>query len=288
LPDWYRRWAEQRGAVWVVLRIVVVVAAIVLIRNGLVTYIVIAVALVDTYLRGAVRTGRSLAEIGLDPKRAASGLGSGFALGAGVLTLAVAIFAIFGWYDPVEFAPGGGFSREFGAAVVFFALVAVVEELLFRGMVFRFLERKAGTWVAVALSAVAFGFLHITNPNATTWAATGLAIEAGVLFAAIYIATRSLWTCVGLHWAWNLFEGPVFGTPVSGQKFDVLIRADITGPELWTGGSFGPEGGLVVLLIGGLLGAALLVYAQRTGKLVSREASRSTPELQPESPPDSP
>lgn len=279
MPEWYRRWAEQRGALWVVLRIVVVIGAVVVTRSGLVLYVVLALAIADAYVRHAERTGRSLADIGLDPHRAAAGLGSGFAFGAAAITVTVAVFAVLGWYRYVGFAPGGGFSRQFGAAVVLFALVAVVEELLFRGMLFRFLERKAGSWFAIVFSAAAFGFTHMPNPNASIRSSIGLSIEAGVLFAAIYLATRSLWTCIGLHWSWNLFEGPVFGMPVSGQKFDVLTRADINGPELWTGGSFGPEAGLVLIFLGGVLGAALLVYAHRKGLLIP--PFRSDPEPSP-------
>jgi membrane protease YdiL (CAAX protease family) len=264
--------------VWVVLRIVVVIAAVVVTQSGLVFYVVLALAIADAYVRRAVRTGRSLADIGLDPNRAAAGLASGFALGAAAITITVALFAVLGWYRYVEFAPGGGFSRQLGAAFVFFALVAVVEELLFRGMLFRFVELKTGSWLAIAFSAAAFGLTHYPNPNASLRSSVGLMIEAGVLFAAIYLATRSLWTCIGLHWSWNLFEGPVFGMPVSGQQFDVLTRAEIDGPELWTGGSFGPEAGLVLIVLGGLLGAVLLVHAHGKGHFVdrpSRGGSRS-------------
>ncbi len=68
----------------------------------------------------------------------------------------------------------------------------------------------------MVISALFFGFGHRGNPGATWVSSLAIAVEAGALLAAAYVATRSLWMPIGLHWAWNLFEGPVWGTPVSG------------------------------------------------------------------------
>jgi len=152
--------------------------------------------------------------------------------------------------------------------VIFLFAVAIFEELFVRGIVFRLLEQALGTWLAIGVSAVVFGFGHRGNPGATLVSSVGIAIEAGVLFAAVYVATRSLWIPVGLHWAWNLFEGPVWGARVSGNEMPALLTGEVHGPELLTGGSFGPEAGLVCILFGTGLGAAFLVLAVRREQII--------------------
>ena len=88
-----------------------------------------------------------------------------------------------------------------------------VEEILFRGVLFRNLEDLIGTWAALAASAAFFGLLHISNPHSSAWAATAIAIEAGVLLAAAFILTRRLWLVMGIHFAWNFTQGGSSGSP---------------------------------------------------------------------------
>jgi membrane protease YdiL (CAAX protease family) len=84
-------------------------------------------------------------------------------------------------------------------------------------------------------------------------------VAGGIFLAYGYIRTRQLWLPLGLHTGWNFFESTVFGYPVSGMSgLPRLIHQDVSGPELLTGGEFGPEAGL--LLLPGLLLGSLLVY----------------------------
>jgi hypothetical protein len=103
--------------------------------------------------------------------------------------------------------------------------------------------------------------LHLGNPNATWVSAAGIFL-AGLFLAYGYLTTKQLWLPIGLHIGWNFFEGVVFGFPVSGLDIYRLMRTTISGPDLWTGGAFGPEAGLV-LLPGLLLGAALIFAYSR-------------------------
>ena len=83
------------------------------------------------------------------------------------------------------------------------------------------------------------------------------------LLALAYVRTNSLWLPIGLHFGWNLFEGPVFGFPVSGIATPVLIEQRVQGPDIWTGGAFGPEAGLVQIASLGVGFATLWLYTRR-------------------------
>ena len=144
-----------------------------------------------------------------------------------------------------------------------FILVGWNEELLFRGYRLQNIADGLTPIWGVLLSSLWFGIAHLANPNteAKFFVATGIFL-AGVFLAYGYISTKQLWLSIGLHIGWNFFEGVGFGFPVSGLDIYHLTRISVSGPELWTGGPFGPEAGLV-LLPGLLLGAALIfIYAR--------------------------
>lgn len=144
-----------------------------------------------------------------------------------------------------------------------FILVAWNEELLYRGYRLQnFADGLNPAW-GVFLSSLWFGIAHLVNPNADArfFVATGIFL-AGVFLALGYLTTKQLWLPIGLHLGWNFFEGVVFGFPVSGLDIYRLTRISVDGPELWTGGAFGPEAGLV-LLPGLLLGVALIYIYTR-------------------------
>jgi membrane protease YdiL (CAAX protease family) len=136
-----------------------------------------------------------------------------------------------------------------------FLLVGWNEELLSRGYHLQAIASGLNLFWGVVISSAVFGILHLGNPNATWVSAAGI-FFAGLFLAYGYIRTRQLWLPIGLHIGWNFFEGVVFGFPVSGFNFYKLTRIKVTSPELWTGGAFGPEAGLIVLpslIVGGAL-----------------------------------
>lgn len=168
---------------------------------------------------------------------------------------------------------------SFGGAVAALGLmscVAVAEELVFRGALFRIVEEIAGTWGALVVSGVLFGVLHLVNPHATVWGAVSIAVEAGLLFGAVYAATRSLWLPIGLHLGWNFAEGGIFGTTVSGSAHGPasLLRATVSGPAALTGGEFGPEAGVVAILVCGVPAVLFLRLAAKRGRIHSRGDAR--------------
>lgn len=144
----------------------------------------------------------------------------------------------------------------------------VSEEIITRGVLFRIIEEGLGTWWALGISALFFGFAHILNPGATVWAAVAIAIEAGVLFGLLYHLTRSLWPCIGLHAAWNVMQGTFFGIPVSGTDAHGWLVAERTGPDWLSGGVFGAEASVVALLVCSACSVLLLIVALRRGSIV--------------------
>ncbi len=142
-----------------------------------------------------------------------------------------------------------------------FLLVGWSEELLSRGYHLQTLASGTNLFWGVILSSAIFGLLHLGNPNAT-WASAAGIFLAGLFLAYGYLTTRQLWLSIGLHIGWNFFEGVGFGFPVSGLDIYRLTRITVHGPEIWTGGPFGPEAGLVVLP-GLALGVALIYLYTR-------------------------
>lgn len=162
-------------------------------------------------------------------------------------------FEGFAWQvDPVRLV-----LKETLLILLAFVLGGWSEELLIRGYYLQTLESGLNTFGAVFLSSAVFGILHLGNAGATWSSVLGLSLF-GALLAYGYLRTRQLWLPIGLHIGWNLFQGVIFGFPVSGIDAYRLTRITITGPELWTGGSFGPEAGLVILP--GLVLGAMLIW----------------------------
>ncbi len=154
------------------------------------------------------------------------------------------------------------------------AAAAVTEELIFRGILFRIIEERAGTWMALALTGLLFGLSHLLNQHASLWGGIAIAIEAGGMLAAAYAATRTLWVPIGLHFGWNFAAAGIFGTEVSGNGApEGLLHGVTTGPALLTGGDFGPEASPYAVLFGVLLTIAFMWLARRRGNLVPRRRS---------------
>lgn len=144
----------------------------------------------------------------------------------------------------------------------------VAEEIMVRGVLFRIAEEGLGTWSALAISALFFGAAHVFNPGATLWSSLAIAIEAGVLLALLYHVTRSLWACIGLHAAWNIMQGTVFGIPVSGTEAHGWLVSYRTGPDWLSGGVFGAEASVVALFVCTCCSGVLLAIALRRGSIV--------------------
>jgi hypothetical protein len=179
----------------------------------------------------------------------------GLVLGPTMFLSILLLLVAAGW---VAVAPGTFDAGALAMAFVTFTFVAFSEEVMARGWVLQILERGRGTRAAVIGSAAVFALLHAFNPGFGLTALVGLFL-AGLLFAQAYVVTRQLWLPLALHLSWNFSEGPLFGFPVSGLPGEGLLTVTPTGPDPVTGGAFGPEAGLVVVL--GIALASAAIYA---------------------------
>ncbi len=154
--------------------------------------------------------------------------------------------------------------------VVAIAMISgVAEEILFRGILFRVSEEMFGSLAALIVSSAFFGLAHVFNPNATLISSAAITIEAGLLLGLAYTATRSLWFPIGLHFGWNLAEGGIYGTSVSGGKVvHGLVNTTMTGTDAITGGAFGPEASIVAVCVCSALTVVFAIMTFRRGQWV--------------------
>ena len=153
--------------------------------------------------------------------------------------------------------------QQFSVFMMFLA-VAVGEEMIFRGVIFRWIDERWNTWVALLVSAILFGWRHITNDNATWWSSLAIANEAGLMLGAAYKWSGTLWVPSGIHWAWNYTQGNVFGLAVSGMKAgDSIFVTTVNGPDIITGGAFGPEASIIAVILGTLITIVFLTNRYR-------------------------
>ncbi|MEU4766234.1 CPBP family intramembrane glutamic endopeptidase [Actinosynnema sp. NPDC023794] len=242
--------AAAQGNPWLTLTIGVATAVL--------AVVVYAWVVRRTELRAPVEVGRSGAVVAT---------GRGLLIGVAMCGAVIANIAWVGGYS----VAGLGSVTGMVALVGFMAAAAVTEELLFRGVLFRIVEERAGTWIALLLTGVVFGLAHIANPNASLWGATAIAIEAGFMLAAAYAATRTLWLPIGLHFGWNFALAGIFAAEVSGNDTaEGLLDSTLSGPTLLTGGDFGPEASGYAVAFGALLTVAFLWLARRRGHIVPR------------------
>ena len=145
-----------------------------------------------------------------------------------------------------------------GLLLILFGFQCAAEELLFRGYPFQQCIAATNPVFSVILFSILFGILHSFNPGVTLLG-IGNTIAAGALLSIAFLKTRALWLPLGIHWGWNFSQGFLFSFPVSGVTFPPDLFSTVsTGPQWIFGGSFGPEGGVIALVLLGI--ASVVIY----------------------------
>ncbi|WP_145948416.1 CPBP family intramembrane glutamic endopeptidase [Paenibacillus sp. Y412MC10] len=143
---------------------------------------------------------------------------------------------------------------------------AIVEELIFRGLMLQAIDKLGGKPLALAVTSLFFGVAHLGNPGATLWSGFAIALEAGVLLGSAFLWRRNLWFAIGLHFAWNAIEG-LLGIPVSGHPATGLFTVKVHGAALLTGGNFGLETSIVPVVISLLISIPMLIGTARNQRI---------------------
>ena len=201
-------------------------------------------------------------------------------IGSGVGMVSMSVIFIIQWLTGTITI--SGFGWEFygevhwlvpiGIGFIQMVSVGFYEEWMFRSYLLvnlkegfssdRFTPGKA-TITAVVFSSALFGLAHAFNDNATVVSVVNITF-AGIMLAIPFVLTGRLSFSVGLHFAWNFFQGSIFGFRVSGLSVrNSLITIQQHGPDWWTGGSFGPEGGLLGLTMVVLISWFFIWYTNR-------------------------
>lgn len=170
----------------------------------------------------------------------------GCVIGFVALAVAVGIATAAGG---LRFSLGGsalGMLRSLGGSAVVLFVAALAEEALFRGYPLQTFTRARLAILALLLTSVPFGVVHLSNPNVIPGATFANTALAGIWLGVAYLRTRSLWFPLGVHWAWNWALGGVFGLPISGKNLisNPLFHGNDLGPAWLTGGNYGIEGGI--------------------------------------------
>ena len=191
--------------------------------------------------------------------------GAGAAFGALMFLAALGMLAAAGVYG----FTGTGDPALLLKSATEMVFVALVEEILFRGVLFRLPERALGTRLALVVSAAIFALAHLPNAGVTALAVANTAL-AGLLFAAAYLVTRRLWLPIGMHFAWNFVSDGLLSLPTSGHPARGLLQGRLAGPEWLTGGAYGLEASVVTFVVMGAASVVLLRRAARAGHLLPR------------------
>ncbi len=197
------------------------------------------------------RLGYDRSSIGLDrPDRPLHVVGGGALLGAALLLGPAAVGRLVGGFtEGAAVFTVPSWVAAFGVLFV----MALGEEVLFRGILLRLWVDRLGPRGALVLTTLLFTVLHTGNPGVDLLGTFGVLL-AGVLLGLAALRSGGVWWPFGVHLGWNVATGLIVGLPVSGISLPSLVRwlpvGD--GPSLW-GGDFGPEAGLAfhtALLVG--------------------------------------
>lgn len=237
--------------------------------NRLVAAVAGCVAILLVY-RIAVALGERRDAPELSLRRAPKDVLLGLAIGAAAISAVIAIQWLSGWVV-IESRPVDALALALRDSI----RSGVVEELVLRLVIFRLLWRAFGIWSALIAASIAFGALHLANPDSSLFAALCLVAGEGIGIG-LYLLTGRIWASIGMHSAWNFTQGWIFGAVVSGTSEiaggPLALRPAARVPELLSGGGFGPEASLAALVISLVASAAVLRWAWVCGGFEPRTA----------------
>ena len=215
--------------------------------------------IITLVLMGKVIERRSLAEVGLGGRGLLRHTSLGFSI-ATVMTLMLLLGSALGVIATPDELADSLYWQQLGvfgylaAAFVFTCFIAVSEETIFRGLIFRILEEGLGSWLALPISALWFGMVHMTNySSGATLITVTPQIAMGLSLAAAYLLTRKLWLAIGFHWGWDFMLSPTTGGDIFKDSWGAATSLD--------------PSDMVVIGISLIVAVVLLALAVRRGQI---------------------
>lgn len=202
----------------------------------------------------------------LSGRRAVQEMAMGIVLGCLLSATSVTLLWVLGAYHVVSVAAPAVWGATLLSALPIAIASSVVEEALVRGVFMRQLASIFSPGIALLVSAVVFGLVHLANPGATVAVALGLAVQAGLLLGCAYLLTRRLWAAISIHFAWNFMQAGVVGGALSGNGVNAIITAEPRGAIWLSGGAFGIEGSVLTTFVCAAAACALMLVGLRSGR----------------------
>jgi len=203
----------------------------------------------------------------------------GLLLGLLVPSLSILVAYLRGEYIILSISSlSNVFLRDLTISIGFGIATAVFEEVVFRGVLFRLIEEKLGSYLAIIISGLIFGFIHLLNENSSFFAGFVISIIS-IIITAAYMYTRNLWFPIAIHFAWNFAQGDIFGIPVSGDPASTsIIVSQLEGSKWFTGGVWGIEATVQIVIFSLIAGIILLVLSHKKGNIIKQQVFKDKTE----------
>ncbi len=208
----------------------------------------------------ATRDG-SLASVAPLPRR--KGFGSEWGLGAAVgwgTALVAVLPVLLTGHLLVHYVFNRSSVGALFSGLATLAVVALTQEIAFRGYLFQKLKVAIGPSLATMLLSIVFGVYLVQNaPLVSAIPALCVSVLFGVLLSLAYMRTHALWLGWGLNFAYRAAVAILFGLPIAGHaEFSSVIDSDTTGPLRLNGGEFGLDAAILTIPI--MIVAMIVLY----------------------------
>jgi uncharacterized protein len=217
------------------------------------------ISFVAVWLFRKIIDRQTLASLGFDTAKKGDHAIVGFFLGILLLCTGSLVLYASGYlqWTGIDFN-----AQDLFTGLVLMMIVALYEEVVFRGYILNNLLQSLNKWPALLITSVLFAIAHLNNPGITVLAVVNV-FAAGLLLGVNYLYTRNLWFAIMFHLSWNFFQGPVLGFQVSGAGTKSILTPELKGATSITGGPFGLEGSVVALILYILAIAAFIWVYER-------------------------
>ncbi len=189
----------------------------------------------------------------------------GIFLGFSTISLVILLLYALGYYSILAFTNFDYLLQPLSILVA----AALIEEIFFRGILYRILENWLGTFIALFIMAFLFELPHTFNDNATLLSFL-LGVIFGLTHGLMFTYTKRIWLPFAFHLGWN-FAQPFYGSNLSGlEDLGFLIEAKFEGPKLLIGTNYGIEDSIISIILLSLICSVLLYVSIKNGKITRR------------------